>query len=474
MKKFFAILSAMLLAGAVFADGVSQYEDQSAEYGRTLNRNASIGVDSAYYNPAGTAFMPNGMYVAGGTDIIIQNVTAKGVNTGSGAGTYGEGELDLERNSFIPYFARAMFVWKQDQMAVSVAVVPFAGGGFTVEGDTAKAMGAEYVTSAYQSAVLSGYTKSISKFLDDNDYVIDEVSVTKIYAGPQANFAYALNEMFAVGVGVRYARLFGTYETTSDNDALASKTTYSGNIFGGVFSVDAMPMKELNIAAKFEYFAKHEETESSDQDGVDDVTTESMIPPKFGLGIAYYILPELKAEVSFNYYLNSMVEYDDDGDSSTDDYKLSDDYDNGMEYGIAFEYMVMPELTVSLGYLYTDLGQKDTDAFGLTSNDINFSSIGAGASYKAMEGLTVDVGFVYEIYDSAITKQYVGLDVDSPEDHELSKSQYVISIGVTYAIDGGAIPTSMEDAEAMQEDAEGKLGDAKADAEAKADDIDVQ
>ncbi|MCX8125204.1 MAG: hypothetical protein N3F66_13735 [Spirochaetes bacterium] len=53
---------AMIFANELFQeDGI--LPNHSAEYVRTLNRNASVDADAAFYNPAGLPYMQEGLYI---------------------------------------------------------------------------------------------------------------------------------------------------------------------------------------------------------------------------------------------------------------------------------------------------------------------------------------------------------------------------------------------------------------------------
>jgi long-subunit fatty acid transport protein len=55
----FAIASSSLLAG-----GIMTNTNQSAAYARMLARNATLGIDAVYYNPAGLTKLGNGFHLS--------------------------------------------------------------------------------------------------------------------------------------------------------------------------------------------------------------------------------------------------------------------------------------------------------------------------------------------------------------------------------------------------------------------------
>ncbi|HPR49584.1 MAG TPA: hypothetical protein PK341_16500, partial [Spirochaetota bacterium] len=76
MKRLYFLAVALLLVSTaavhVFAGGVEENTNQSAEWVKSLNRNASLDADAAYFNPAGTAMMEKGLYLYVSYQCILQ------------------------------------------------------------------------------------------------------------------------------------------------------------------------------------------------------------------------------------------------------------------------------------------------------------------------------------------------------------------------------------------------------------------
>ena len=80
MKRAFVALTAfsvfVLVAGSALAGGIDHKTNFSAEYARTMNRNAAIDyADAVVYNPAGTAFMADGLYLNGSLQYLDKSYT---------------------------------------------------------------------------------------------------------------------------------------------------------------------------------------------------------------------------------------------------------------------------------------------------------------------------------------------------------------------------------------------------------------
>lgn len=420
MKKIVLTLAILLFAATVYADSYQQLDFQSSEYARTLSRNASTDVDAVYFNPAGTAFLKDGLYFQLGDDIIIEKITAKDLLTNQ-AGVFGFSG-DAERKSLIPYFGRFYAVYKMDKLAINFGFLPFYGGGYSFEGDTADAF---YKGLVFEEANATAYdltgdatTAQVQAFTAASAASADEMKLTRIYMGPTLGVSYAVNDMIALGINAKYAFVVGSFKIDDED-----YQKFSGGFLGGAFSIAAKPVKEMVASLYFEYNTKFEiETEYVDTNTTEK--NENQVPPKLGIGLSYMITPELKTEASFNYYLTSMLGELEDSDGIKS--KPSDGYDDGMDIAIAFEYAITPTLKASLGYQYTKYGQKNhEDAIDLFSNDMDHHAIATGATLTAMPGLDITLGLFTRLYPSVTSS------VDNG-DSEYTKSRYHISIGATY------------------------------------------
>ncbi|MEJ2050976.1 MAG: hypothetical protein P8Y60_14265, partial [Calditrichota bacterium] len=64
MRRIFeGMLSILLLSSTLWAGGIVTNTNQSTEFIRLLNRNASTAPDAVYYNPAGIAVMADGLHL---------------------------------------------------------------------------------------------------------------------------------------------------------------------------------------------------------------------------------------------------------------------------------------------------------------------------------------------------------------------------------------------------------------------------
>jgi len=81
MKKALVLLMALavvMVSVNVFAGGAIQNSNLSAEYIRTLNRQAATdSADAAIYNPAGMALLQNGLYINVSNQFVLKTIHMK-------------------------------------------------------------------------------------------------------------------------------------------------------------------------------------------------------------------------------------------------------------------------------------------------------------------------------------------------------------------------------------------------------------
>ena len=75
MNHLRKICVAIILAAVtpVFAGGILTNTNQNLAFNRMMSREASIGIDSVYYKPAGVAFLKPGNYLSLGWQMASQS-----------------------------------------------------------------------------------------------------------------------------------------------------------------------------------------------------------------------------------------------------------------------------------------------------------------------------------------------------------------------------------------------------------------
>lgn len=191
----------MLITGSLLAGGLVTNTNQSAAWVRLPSRNASVGIDAVYYNPAGLMKLGNGFHVSVSNQFIKQTRTIKNYYTGPG-GSYGLNQHTYNGTVTAPLFPSISAVYKLDKLAFSVGFYPVGGGGGAefkkglpsfemTPSDLVPSLQASQGASAYK---LDAYFKGTSTFM-----------------GYQGNISYKINDMISVAVGLRYVTAKNTY-----------------------------------------------------------------------------------------------------------------------------------------------------------------------------------------------------------------------------------------------------------------------
>lgn len=167
MKKIISSILAMAVTAAVFASGVENKTNLNQGYIRNPSRNAeNERPEAAFYNIAGTAFIPDGFYLEAGNQIVIKDYANELVTGNEYAGV---GVNDYKANDNDPAYLYPDFdvVYKKGSLAFFGTFGIYAGGGhlFYEKGTSATSLmflnGAnQYKYSATQHTLAAGAAQS--------------------------------------------------------------------------------------------------------------------------------------------------------------------------------------------------------------------------------------------------------------------------------------------------------------------------
>ena len=399
MKKLFVSLCVAGLivssASSLFAGGIENKHNWSAEYIRTLNRNAATdSADAVVYNPAGVMKMEDGLYLNLTGQYVIKDYS----NTFAGT------EYDADDPDFIP----SLFtLYRKDKWAAYGAVTVVVAGGEV-----------DYKDGNITTFLLGqGLTSVLGGSLSDHRFKGESYFIGYTLGG-----AYAINDMVSVSLGARYvdasreikghATLLGTaigdirpavdYEETGDG-------------WGGIIGINIAPTEELNIGLRYETKTSIDLKTDVKKDTVpgglpglvDGSKRNRDLPALMGLGVSYKINPKTRVEANFTWYLNNDADWDDNLVTIGDETKK----DNGYDIGIACEYTFNPEWKASVGYMYTDVG-IDPDNMKVETPELDANSIAGGIAYKATPSLDLNLGILYVFYKDATTSTGIKYEKD--------------------------------------------------------------
>ena len=401
MRKFLTGLLFVIVAINLSAGGMVTNSNQSAEYMRTLNRNASMEIDAAYFNPAALATLNQGLHLYLSNQTIFQTREVTGDFP-----TYNNGTF--EGTTFAPVFPNLHIAYVSGSMAFSGSFQPIGGGGTADFPEGLPAFEKTFAGFAEGTpASLLGAPSSVGNI---NGYDVDAAfNGSSLYLGFQGNFSYAISDMIQAGIGVRYISAKNTYEGGLENIALHTTSGFdldatsssllsdkfvdamkTGSSMIYIVSVNLNPSEAINLSLRYETIGALEMTNETTTDDVDmfpdGAKSNSDIPAQasIGLGIQKDLM---RIEVGADYWFNKAANWDGNEEK----------VDNNFEAGAAIEYGLSESLVVSCGYVYAQTGasdeyQSDLD-FSLSSN-----SVAMGGKYILSEKKYVSFGLFDTFY----------------------------------------------------------------------------
>ena len=202
MRKFLTFVAATFIAGSLFAGGLVTNTNQSAAWVRLPARNASVGIDAAYFNPAGLMKLENGFHFSVSNQTIFQTKTVENFYKGPG-NAYGLNQSLYEGKVSAPVFPSIYAVYKMDRLAFSFGFNPVGGGGGAIysKGLPSFEMSPSDVVPAL--AASQGATKyRLDAYLDGSS----------VFFGLQGGVSFKINDMISVAAAVRYVTAKNTYK----------------------------------------------------------------------------------------------------------------------------------------------------------------------------------------------------------------------------------------------------------------------
>jgi long-chain fatty acid transport protein len=375
----------------IFAGGIENKHNWSAEYIRTLNRNAATdSADAVVYNPAGVMKMEDGLYLKLDGQYVLKEYS----NTFAGI------EYETDEPDFIPsLFA----LYKKDKWAAYGAVTVVVAGGQVdfKDGDT--------TTFLLGQALTAPPPFGLGGSLSDH-----RLKGESYFIGYTLGGAYKINDMVSVSLGARYvdaSREFKGYATLLGTvlGDIRPAVDYeeTGHGWGGIIGVNIAPTEQLNIGIRYETKTsidlrtdvKYDTVPGGLPGLVDGAKRNRDMPGLFGLGVSYKFNPKIKVDANFTWYLNNDVDWDDNPVTATNDESQKD---NGYDLGIACEYTFNSKWKASVGYMYTWVGIEPED-MKIETPELDGGTIAGGIAYKATPNLEFNFGILRVFYNDKTT-----------------------------------------------------------------------
>lgn len=428
MKKSLVILSLLASANA-FAGSIDYLAQQDAEYFAHPAMIGKVGVSGAYYNPAGTAFLEDGLYVQLNSQTLFKTYE---MDTKENFG--GLSHESDHPSAFVPSI---QIVKKEGDRSYFLHAGAAAGGGavkykngisaFEVIGqgiEDSFNFNKEDGTPNGNNAVvdyLGGSTVNGSSYYINTTFGMAQKINSKFSIAGGLRFMYAMRELngtahYNLYVGQGMDKIPDPYKSGDVRVDIDSERTGWG--VGGVLGFHYQPTEKLNIGFKYETEVELNldadgsvKTTSTNEIFKIDKGTGSIVgninsalekepviaewleddrrnlPAMMALGVSYELTDRITLLTSGNYYF--IKDANRNG--------CYENYDNGYEISVGIDYKLNDKWTLMAGYQYTDTGANE-NTYKDTDYALDADMYGVGVKYTPDETKEFIVSYAYVDY----------------------------------------------------------------------------
>ena len=445
-KKLILTVALGIAADSAYAGGYVTNSNQNVAYLRNPAQNAVIGVQGAYFNPAGIGFMENGWHIA----LDVQTALQRRYTTSTyeplkyGIDNEGRGYKKYTGKSFVPALPHLDLVYKHNNWFGSFHFGVISGGG---KAKYDQGLGSFEAPVAMIPALINTLAGATAVTAYDAD--INLTGEQYNFAG-QLNFGYRINKNWSVSAGVRMNYLSNYYVGSLKNirlqpaggqmmPAAAVLASAISSLTGGKVPADqiapmasqlvsdkALDAHQKDIAwtpiisvdyktGKFNFSARYEfntkvrldNTTKENSTGIsqfdDGKQIAADIPGNLNLGAQYSVKPNFRVALGFNYYFDKQSKQYNNETGLND--KQNYLKHNSFEILGGMEYDVCKLLTLSIGANSNTFGFGN-DARFISDMSYSTSSIsgGIGAQFHVNSRINIDLG-VYKTFFLHFTKE---------------------------------------------------------------------
>jgi long-chain fatty acid transport protein len=459
-KKLIAIAAALLLStGTLFAGNLDYLGNQSAIYLQTLNRNAATdGADIINYNPAGTAFLPDGLHLDLSNQFLFKlyehTVTAR-LNGPLSALLGARIEDIFKPEAFTPLLPNFYLSYNfgnlgLGRLALNLQAGVVAGGG---ELDYGNGTGGSTFAIHGLRAALTAQGVPVGQINSQS------FTASSIYYNVALGGAYSfLNDMFSLSAGARLVipRRGFTLEAEFINGTIGkAEVEYNALGVTPIIGFDVRPIEKLTIGLRYEFETRLEfEYDVTTSAGgtygipviaalpqvlrgagiVDGKKFNMNLPQILAAGVEYEVIPGLALDLSGTLYF--LPQADLYFVSNGIEKGAGDYFDMGYDIGIGAKWQVLKALRIGAGFSYTEVGAKqsyyDEQAMNATANPpLDSVNFGLGVTYSFGFGLDINLGVLYAHYLPADYKASASSGMVTAEGTN-KKDVINIGLGVSY------------------------------------------
>ena len=434
MKKIHALMVGVMLTATVttaHAGGILTNTNQSIDFLRNPARDAAIGLDGVYSNPAGVAFMPEGFHLGFNWQYARQTRTITSTSPYFALGRKNNGQTTkvFEGTADAPFIPSLQAAYNKGDWSIQFNFSVPGGGGSCEFADGLGSFENVVGSIANQLKPFGAQGYDMSGYMQGRQY----------YFGFQLGTAYKIYENLAVYGGLRVLYGTATYKAKISNImvktaggyvdfsdyilAITPAATNAGygqmigqlqkyaegvNLLCNQSSVGVAPVVgvdykvgNFNFAAKYEFKTqirmKNESTvnEASEIEAVnkfkDGENVNEDAPAQLSVGAQWAPIDEVRINAGWHHYFDKQAEWY----ANAQD-KLSH---NSNEFLLGAEWDLNDRMTVSLGGQLTRYGLTD-EYMNDMSFVVNSHSIGFGFSYKATDKISLKAGYFQTMYDT--------------------------------------------------------------------------
>ena len=459
-QKLLPLVFALLaFSSSIKAGGLLTNTNQSIAFLRSLARNGAIGIDGVYSNPAGVAFLPNGLHIS----FNVQNVyQTRIINSGltipalQGTPYYQPFKLNGGDKNGIKEFkgeASAPII-PSFQIAKNYDKWGFQMGFGIVGGGGKATFNGGLPSFERQIAMLPGLLASQGFATTEPAYSVNSYMHGQQYDfGLQLGATYKINEKLAVYGGARFNYIYNKYEGNIVNisaniggkmvnlhDYFGTKATQFADRYldctqrgWGITPIIGIDYKtgRWNLAARYEFTTKFNIENNTKRDDTgqfqNGVNTPNDLPGLLSLGAQYEVLDNLRLLAGYHYY------FDKDARMANNKQRLLSS--NTREYLAGVEWDIKPGITVSMGGQRTQYGLGDGSYLSDLSFVTSSYSFGFGAKIKVAKNAHLNIAYFFTDYEK-FNKTYEtstkagGADIKMQNTDEFTRTNKVFGVGL--------------------------------------------
>ena len=489
MKKINVLLAGVMLTASTTtatAGGILTNTNQSIDFLRNPARDAAIGLDGVYSNPAGVAFMPEGFYLGINWQYAHQTRTIESTNPvfalgkkNDGLGTktfegiadapfipsiqaaYNKGNWSVQFNFSVPggggacEFADGLGSFESVVGSIANQLKPLGATGYDMDGymqgrqyyfgfqlGTAYKITKDfsvygglrvlYGTATYKAKISNIMVNTAGGYVDFGSFL--QGAATTVDAGiSQVNAGIAQYQAAGVPVPAELTTKLAQLEGTKESLNSLQKYSEGVNLLCNQSSVGVAPVIGIDWrVGNFNFAAKYEAKTEIHMKNESTVNKASEIPAVNKFRDAEKIDEDMPAQLSLgamwtmsdNFRLN--LGYHHYYDKSVKWYNNTQDLLGGgtNEYLAGAEWDLTDKLTISGGGQLTRY--QLTDQY---MNDMSFVvnsySLGCGFNYKATDNITLKAAYFQTNYDHYKRNDYPQAGVSD----DFTRTNRVLGIG---------------------------------------------